>query len=91
MKRMRVPPAVEGSWDHLLHKQNNGSNSLLIFRGENNQGNKSEEFIAPDSEVGITTNNIKRKKGQRAIGVVYNPEYERYSALIFFLPFRYSI
>jgi erythromycin esterase len=32
MERMRVPPAVEGSWDNLLHEQSNGRNSLLVFK-----------------------------------------------------------
>src|SRR5215212_6584793 len=78
MERVNVPPAIEGSWDNLVHKRTNGTNSLLIFRGENNQRNKAEEFIAPDGEVGSSTDSLKRKKGQRAIGVVYNPEYEKY-------------
>jgi erythromycin esterase len=76
MERMHVPPAIEGSWDSLIHERTNGSNSLFIFRGENNERNKAEELI--HGSEGIRSNNIKRKKGQRAIGVVYNPEYERY-------------
>ena len=79
MERINVPPAIEGSWDNLIHKQNNGRNSLLLFKGDNKQRNKTDELLAPGSENIIRTNDIKRKKkGQRAIGVVYNPEYEKY-------------
>jgi erythromycin esterase-like protein len=79
MEKMNVPPAIEGSWDDLIHKRTNGSNSILMFRGDDKQRNKAEELLALDSEDGIRVDNdIKRKKSQRAIGVVYNPKYERY-------------
>jgi erythromycin esterase len=78
MERMNVPPAVEGSWDNLIHKRTNGTNSILLFRGESDQRNNAEELIALHSKESIKDDNIKRKKGQRAIGVVYHPEYEKY-------------
>jgi erythromycin esterase len=71
MERMRVPPAVEGSWDSLLHEQSNGSNSLLVFRGDNAKTENIERLL--NEEI-----RSKRRRGQRAIGVVYNPDYERY-------------
>jgi erythromycin esterase len=78
MEKMNVPPAIEGSWDNLIHKRTNGTNSIIMFRGESDQRNKAEEVFALDSKERIKDNNIKGKKGQRAIGVVYNPEYEKY-------------
>ena len=81
MERMNVPPAIEGSWDHLLHKQNNGSNRLIIFRGDGDNDNKND-IERNDRYKDLLSQNIVRntirKKGQRAIGVVYNPQYERY-------------
>ncbi len=78
MEKMNVPPAVEDSWDNLIHKRTNGTNSILLFRGESDQRNKAEEAFALHSKERIKDDNIKRKKGQRAIGVVYHPEYEKY-------------
>src|SRR5207244_3027830 len=60
MERMYVPPAIEGSWDNLLHKQSNGSNSLLIF------GDDTKDQLLTQDKRTI------RRRGQRAIGVVYN-------------------
>jgi erythromycin esterase len=42
MERMDVPPAVNGSWDNLIHKQSNGSNILLIFRDDSERNTKGE-------------------------------------------------
>jgi erythromycin esterase len=76
MERMHVPPAVEGSWDRLIHELSEGRNSLLIFRdyplGEYN--GKRQLIVEEEKEdLGTTI-----KRGQRAIGVVYNPKYEKY-------------
>jgi erythromycin esterase len=71
MERMDVPPAVNGSWDNLIHKQSNGSNILLIFRDDSERNTKGE-ILTEEAKS-------KRIRGQRAIGVVYNPEYERYA------------
>lgn len=69
MESMHVPPAINGSWDNLLHEYTNGRNKLFIFSGTRDKQAKSS-FLrnGTGSEV--------RKRGQRAIGVVYNPEYE---------------
>ena len=77
MERMHVPPAMEGSWDDLLHKQNNGTNSLIIFTGEDDDIERNDKAKDHLLAEGIIRSTI-RKKGQRAIGVVYNPQYERY-------------
>lgn len=64
------------SADNIIHKQSDGSNSVLIFKGGNNERNKPEDILASKE---IKTNKRRRKmKGQRAIGVVYNPAYEKY-------------
>jgi erythromycin esterase len=69
MERMYVPSAVEGSWDSLLHEQSNGSDSLLVFKEQDSK--KYKEQLLSEEE-------IRTKRSQRAIGVVYNPAYERY-------------
>ena len=70
MQRIDVPPAVDGSWDNLIHNQSNGRNTLLVFRDDNdNQRNRGDL---------LTEETRSKRRGQRAIGVVYNPEYERY-------------
>jgi erythromycin esterase len=70
MKRMPVPPAVDGSWDSFLHSLDNGGrNKLLTF-----------------SDIDKI-----ESRGQRAIGVVYNPSYERYGNYVeTILPIRYD-
>ena len=70
MERMHVPSAVEGSWDSLLHEQSNGRNSLIIFKGEDSK--KYKEQLLSEEEIRT------KRRSQRAIGVVYNPAYERY-------------
>jgi erythromycin esterase-like protein len=72
MERMHVPSAVEGSWDSFLHEQSNGRNSLLVFRDDNAKTENIERLLNKEKI------RSKRKRGQRAIGVVYNPAYERY-------------
>jgi hypothetical protein len=60
MERMNIPPATEGSWDRLIHKRTNGSNSILILRGDNNQRNQAEELLAPDS---LTLDRVRNING----------------------------
>jgi erythromycin esterase-like protein len=84
MEKMFIPHAVDGSWDSLIHKQSDGRNSLLIFRD-----NAKRRYTQQQEEEGELqellyqeeTRNKKKtitRRGQRAIGVVYNPQYERY-------------
>jgi erythromycin esterase len=77
MERMPVPPAVDGSWDNFLHslEDNVGRNKLLTF----DDIDKKED------------SSLLESKGQRAIGVVYNPSYERYGNYVeTILPIRYD-
>jgi erythromycin esterase len=76
MERMIVPPAVNGSWDNFLHHSNNvGQSKLLTFSHIDK----------------IKTGSFFESKGQRAIGVVYNPSYERYGNYVeTILPLRYD-
>ncbi len=76
MERMRVPPAVDGSWDRLIHELSQGRNRLLIFRDYSlKEHNGKRQLITEEEKEDLIT---KTKRGQRAIGVVYNPEYEKY-------------
>ncbi len=99
MEIMDVPPARDGSWDNLLHiigNDNNnydGKNKLVLFpeyddkiqnltrqKGENNYKN-----------VYNKNEDIYENRGQRAIGVVYNPKYEKYGNYVpTILPLRYD-
>ena len=46
MQRIDVPPAVDGSWDNLIHNQSNGRNTLLVFRDYNdNQRNRGDSLL----------------------------------------------
>jgi len=69
MERMHIPPAVNGSWDAMIHEFSKGKNRLLLF------GDNAEESITRKLPAEETRN---KRRGQRAIGVVYNPEYERF-------------
>jgi erythromycin esterase len=76
MERMRVPRAVDGSWDRLIHELSQGRNRLLIFRDYSlKEHNGKRQLITEEEKEDLIT---KTKRGQRAIGVVYNPEYEKY-------------
>ena len=79
MERMPVPSAIDGSWDSFLHSLDDnsvGPNKLLTF----NDIDKME----PSSS-------LLESKGQRAIGVVYNPSYEKYGNYVeTILPIRYD-
>jgi erythromycin esterase-like protein len=67
-RKMTVPKAKKGSWEHLLHEI--GGNDKLIF---------SKDY-----------ENLKATFGHRAIGVVYDPEYESGNYVPSVLPYRYE-
>jgi erythromycin esterase-like protein len=79
MERMPVPSAIDGSWDSFLHSLDDnsvGPNKLLIF-------NDIDKLESGNPFLG--------SKGQRAIGVVYNPSYEKYGNYAeTILPVRYD-
>jgi erythromycin esterase-like protein len=92
MEKMDVPPAKDGSWDSLLHnicKSNSsddvGKDKLLIFSSPHQ--NHEDEYDADKTTQRKKNNYIyyydddtekDKPMGQRAIGVVYNPKYEKY-------------
>jgi erythromycin esterase len=79
MERMQVPSAIDGSWDSFLHSLDDndsaGPNKLVTF-------NDIDKMKA---------SSLFESKGQRAIGVVYNPSYEKYGNYVeTILPIRYD-
>lgn len=73
MRKIKVPEAEQGSWEHLFHIASKGSNKLLLI-------NKLREEKSLSSSI-----------GHRAIGVVYNPEHERFGNYVpTIIPKRYD-
>jgi erythromycin esterase-like protein len=62
MRRVRVPIAREGSWEDVLHRAGEGADLLLVFDGSEHGGIRG----------------LETWRDHRAIGVVYNPDYERF-------------
>jgi erythromycin esterase len=63
MERMLVPPAIAGSWDQFLHESNDDIGKNKLLTFVDT---KAVEDVYSDS------------RGQRAIGVIYHPEYEAF-------------
>ena len=75
MRRVRVPPAREGSWEDVLHRAGDGADLLLVFDGSVNGGIRG----------------LEEWRDHRAIGVVYNPDYERFGNYVpTLVPRRYD-
>ncbi len=75
MQRMRVPPARAGSWEDLAHDALNGENGLFVFDG------------AADGGV----RGLDQPIDHRAIGVVYDPNAERWGNYVpTVIPRRYD-
>ena len=73
MRKIRVPNAVEGSWENDFHHACLGKDRLLLMNKI-----KNEKCVAAPI-------------GHRAIGVVYNPEHERFGNYVpSILPERYD-
>lgn len=53
-EKMRLPGAMEGSWENAIHEALSGEDALLMLRGAR----------------------WRETRGQRAVGVVYHPEWE---------------
>ena len=78
MEIMNVPQAVQDSWDHILHNlsdepANKKRNKTIIFERNiyiNSLLKKPQDNLIYDENY--------ETRGQRAIGVVYNAQYERY-------------
>ncbi|MBX5492542.1 MAG: erythromycin esterase family protein [Chloroflexi bacterium] len=72
MQRMPVPPALEGSYEDILHRS--GPEDKLLIFGE-----------IPEGDL------LLEPHGHRAIGVVYDPAYERFGNYVpTVLPLRYD-
>lgn len=68
VKKMNVPEARPGSWEHLLHEA--GANNKLILTKD--------------------IRNFNARIGHRAIGVVYDPDYEHGNYVPSIIPERYE-
>ncbi len=91
MEKMDVPPAKDGSWDKVLHglyKNNSsddiGKDKLFIFssphqKDDHNNTDKTTQK-KKNNYIYYYDDDTENEKtmGQRAIGVVYNPKYEKY-------------
>lgn len=99
MEKMNVPSAREGSWDSLLHfidddendknDDGKGKDKLIIFSHKD-----SMDKIVLKSKYNDNNSDKENyeNKGQRAIGVVYNPNYERYGNYVpTILNLRYDV
>ncbi|HZP81329.1 MAG TPA: erythromycin esterase family protein [Chthonomonadaceae bacterium] len=77
MRRMAVPAARPGSWEDVLHQAGAHNQMLLLTDGSLLGDIQRGEFMEP--------------RGHRAIGVVYDPEYEhRGNYVPTILPERYD-
>ena len=99
MEEMKVPSAISESWDNILH---NIKNDSTIANSYTNNNNKLIIFSHTDDDINNkienendnSSNKINNGKwrGQRAIGVVYNPQYEKYKNYVStILPLRYDV
>lgn len=92
MEIMNVPKAMEDSWDHFLHNldeeeiDNENRDKTIVFERDsylNNLLQKVKDNAIYDEHY--------ETRGQRAIGVVYNPQYEKYGNYVpTILPLRYD-
>jgi erythromycin esterase len=91
MEIVNVPKAIEDSWDHFLHNLNEEAdikkrNKTIIFERHFYINNLLQKV----KDNAIYSENYDTK-GQRAIGVVYNPQYERHGNYVpTILPLRYD-
>jgi erythromycin esterase len=87
MEKMDVPPAIEASWDNIMHNLNNDHDNLnndkiIIFENgasitTANTLSKEKDSIS-DKNYESNSSSSSSSNGQRAIGVVYNPKHERF-------------
>jgi erythromycin esterase len=78
MEKMPVPQARSGSWEDVLHRAGPDDKMLLLT-----------DFA--EEKTGAHVNALMEPRGHRAIGVVYNPEYEQWSNYVpTVLPLRYD-
>ena len=75
MRRVRVPRAREGTFEDLMHRALDGRDGLLLFDGSADGGIRGLDATLP----------------HRAIGVVYDPDFERWGNYVpTLVPRRYD-
>jgi erythromycin esterase-like protein len=75
MQRLPLPPARPGSWEDVLHQALDGEDALLIFDGSDDGGIPG----------------LGQKLDHRAVGVVYDPNTERWGNYVpTIIPRRYD-
>ena len=80
MEIMKVPSAIEGSWDSILHNieyrqyDKKLKDKIIVFNKRLEGAEKEIEGL----EENTSDKEYCKNRGQRAIGVVYNPIYEQY-------------
>ncbi|WP_458745290.1 erythromycin esterase family protein [Candidatus Nitrosocosmicus sp. T] len=78
MEIMNVPQAREGSWDCVLHNLSVELNSKKRDRTIVFDRNSYINSVLKKTDDNLIYDENYETRGQRAIGVVYNPQYERY-------------
>jgi len=87
MEIMNVSEAMEDSWDHYLHNLTEEKTDKTIVFGRHFYINN---IIQKVKDNAIYDENYETR-GHRAIGVVYNPRYEKYGNYVpTILPLRYD-
>jgi erythromycin esterase-like protein len=92
MEIMNVPQAIEDSWDHILHDlteepANKKRNKTIVF-----ERNFYINRLLERTQNNLIYDENYETRGQRAIGVVYNPQYEKYSNYVpTILSLRYDV
>jgi erythromycin esterase len=73
MRKIIVPEAIDGSWEHMFHLASKGSDCLLMMNRLNGEACISSHIL------------------HRGIGVVYNPESEKFVNYVpTIIPMRYD-
>lgn len=73
MRSVKLPRAIEGSWEYIFHIASRGKNKLLMM-----------DKVQNEACISIPI-------GHRAVGVVYNPEHERFGNYVpTIIPMRYD-
>ncbi len=78
MEIMNVPQAREGSWDYFLHNLNEELSSKRRDRTIVFDRNSYINSLLKMTEDNPIYDENYENRGQRTIGVVYNPQYEKY-------------
>ena len=78
MEIMNVPQAREGSWDYVLHNLSEELSSKKKDRTIVFDRNSYINSLLKKTKDNLIYDENYENRGQRAIGVVYNPQYEKY-------------